>query len=206
MRTTILLSRGRMLVSLVFGTTPLARRLSGINRTRLMNARPAVMKRVRNSWGVAAFVLLISSPAVHAQTTLTAYLPELDSYFRLSSNTRLMFQAKGYMGDGDLNHGQLGPGVQFNLHPLEKLKKIVVFDPDDIKRMPVVFTIGYRYLPSSVQPAIQRVQPIVMFHIPFLGRALLSDRNRADLDWTNGVSHWTYRNRTTAERRLTIRS
>jgi hypothetical protein len=75
-----------------------------------------------------------------------------------------------------------------------------------MKPMPVVFTIGYRYLPSSVQPAIHRLQPIVMFHIPFPGTILLSDRNRGDLDWSNGSFHWTYRNRFTGERRLTIRS
>jgi hypothetical protein len=159
----------------------------------------------RIKWFTAGLVLL-SSPVVHAQTTLTAYLPELDSDFRLSSNVRLVFQAKGYMEDGDLNHAQVGPSVQFNLRPFEKLKRITIFDMDDMKCMPVVFTIGYRYLPSSVQPAIQRLQPIVMFHIPFPGRTLLSDRNRADVDWANGEFHWTYRNRITAERRLTIRA
>jgi hypothetical protein len=155
---------------------------------------------------VEVFFLLLLAAAADAQTTLTAYLPELDSYVRLSSNVRLNFQAKGYMEDGDLDHGQIGPGLQFNLKPFETLKKITVFDLDDMKCMPVVFTIGYRYLPSSVQPAVNRLQPIVMFRIPLLRRTLLSDRNRADLDWANGTFHWTYRNRITAERRLTIRS
>jgi hypothetical protein len=57
-----------------------------------------------------------------------------------------------------------------------------------------------------VQPAIQRFQPLVVLHIPFPGRALLTDRNRADLDWSNGSFHWTYRNRITAEHRVTIHS
>lgn len=163
-------------------------------------------RSVRIKWPIAAFVLLLIASAARAQTTLTAYLPEVDSYLRLSSNLRLVFDAKGYMEDGDLNHAQIGPGLQFNFRPFEKLKQITNFDLDDIKCMPVVFTIGYRYLPSSVQPAIQRLQPIVMFHIPFPGRTLLTDRNRADLDWANGAFHWTYRNRITAERRLTIRA
>jgi hypothetical protein len=163
-------------------------------------------RSVRIKWPIAAFVLLLIASAARAQTTLTAFLPEVDSYFRLSSNVRLVFQAKGYMEDGDLNRAQVGPSLQFNLRPFEKLKKITLFDLDDIKCTPVVFTVGYRYLPSSVQPAIQRLQPIVMFHIPFPRRTLLSDRNRADLDWAKGVFNWTYRNRITAERRLTIRS
>jgi hypothetical protein len=94
--------------------------------------------------------------------------------------------------DGDLNRAQVGPSLQFNTRPLEKLKRITIFDMDDMKPMPVVFTIGYRYLPSSVQPAIHRLQQIVMFHIPFPRTILLSDRNRTDLDWSNGSFHWTY--------------
>jgi hypothetical protein len=154
---------------------------------------------------VMLFVLLASS-AVPAQTTITAFLPEVDSYFRLSSNVRLLFEAKGYMENGDLNHAQIGPSLQFNTRPLERLKRITIFDMDDMKCMPVVFTIGYRYLPSTTQPAINRLQPIVLLHVPFPGSTLVTDRNRADLDWTHGDFYWTYRNRITAQRRLTIQS
>jgi hypothetical protein len=69
-----------------------------------------------------------------------------------------------------------------------------------------VFTIGYRYLPSTVQPSIHRLQPIVLLHVPFPGSTLVTDRNRADLDWSHGTFNWTYRNRLTAERRVTIHS
>jgi Protein of unknown function (DUF2490) len=161
---------------------------------------------VRKTWLMAALLLLLPSPAVRAQTSMTAFLPEVNSHFRLNSNVRLVFDAKGYMEDGDLNRAQIGPSLQFNIRPLEKLKQITTHDMDDVKPMPVLFTIGYRYLPSSVQPAIHRLQPIVMFHIPFPGTILLSDRNRADLDWSNGSYRWTYRNRFTGERRLTIHS
>jgi Protein of unknown function (DUF2490) len=162
--------------------------------------------RLRGKRPLAALLLLLVPPAVRAQSTLTAFLPEVDSYFRLASNVRLVFDAKGYMEDGDFTHAQIGPSLQFNTRPLEKLKRVTVFDLDDIKCMPVVFMIGYRYLPSTVQPAINRIQPIMMLHIPFPGRTLLSDRNRFDLDWSRSALHWTYRNRVTAERRLTIRS
>jgi hypothetical protein len=153
----------------------------------------------------AVLVLALIVPSV-AQTALTAFLPEVDSYFRFSPNVRLFFQAKGYMEDGDLSHAQIGPSLQFTIRPLEKLKKITNFDLDDIKCMPVVFTVGYRYLPSTVRPAINRLQPIIQFHVPFPGRTLLTDRNRFDLDWSGIAFNWTYRNRITAERRLTIRA
>jgi hypothetical protein len=110
------------------------------------------------------------------------------------------------MENGDFTHAQIGPSVQFNIRPLERLKRITIFDLDDIKCMPVVFTIGYRYLPSTTQAAINRMQPIILFHVPFPGSTLVTDRNRADLDWSRAAFNWTYRNRITAERRLTIRS
>lgn len=150
--------------------------------------------------------MLLPCSAIWAQNSITAFLPEVVSDFRLSSGVRIVFDAKGYMEDGDLSHAQLGPSVQFNFRPFESLKKITTFDLDDIKCMPVVFTMGYRYLPSSTQPAINRMQPIVMLHIPFPGHILITDRNRGDLDWSNRGFDLTYRNRITAERRVTIRS
>jgi hypothetical protein len=155
---------------------------------------------------IVAFFLWLTSGVSTGQTTTTAFLPEVDSYFRFSSNVRLFFQTKGYMEDGDLNHAQIGPSLQFNIRPLEELKNITIFDLDDIKCMSVVFVIGYRYIPSTVQPDINRVQPVIMFHVPFPGSTLITDRNRADLDWSRATFNWTYRNRITAERRLTIRS
>jgi hypothetical protein len=156
---------------------------------------------------VAALFLLLSSGIARAQDTLTAFLPEVESYFRLTTNMRLVFQAKGYMEDGDFTHAQIGPSLQFNLRPFKKLKQITVFDLDDMKCMPVVFTVGYRYLPYSTQSSINRLQPMVMFHIPFPGSILLSDRNRGDLDWwMKGNFYQTYRNRITAERRVTVHS
>jgi hypothetical protein len=43
-----------------------------------------------------------------------------------------------------------------------------------------------------------------MFHIPMPGRILVTDRNRGDLDWSNNKFTPRYRNRITAERRVTI--
>jgi hypothetical protein len=164
------------------------------------------MKHIPNKLLMVALFLWQTSSLATGQTTITAFLPEVDSYFRFAPHVRLFIQAKGYMENGDFNHAQIGPSLQFNIRPLEKLKKITIFDLDDIKCMPVVLTIGYRYLPSTVQPDISRLQPIAMFHVPFPGSTLVTDRNRFDLDWSKAAFHWTYRNRITVERRLTIRS
>jgi len=100
----------------------------------------------------------------------------------------LVFDAKGYMQDGDLNRAQVGPSLQFHIRPLEKLKRITIFDMDDVKPMPVLFTIGYRYLPSSVQPAIQRFQTDRPVSHPFPGTILLSDRTAGTLTGRTAVS------------------
>jgi hypothetical protein len=66
--------------------------------------------------------------------------------------------------------------------------------------------IGYRYLASPDEAYVSRVEPVVTFHLPTKGGFLLTDRNRGDLDWSNGAFTWRYRNQVTIERRVTIRS
>ena len=41
-------------------------------------------------------------------------------------------------------------------------------------------------------------------HFPVTARLLVTDRNRADLDWKNGKFTWRYRNKLTLERTFTI--
>ncbi len=45
-----------------------------------------------------------------------------------------------------------------------------------------------------------------MINFPMVGKFLLSDRNRGDLDWKSSNFTWRYRNRFQVERSLTIRS
>ena len=91
------------------------------------------MNHVQTRWLIAAFFVLLSA-GIRAQSPITAFLPEVDSYFRLTSNIRLFFDVKGYMEDGDLNHAQVGPSLRFNIRPFEKLKQITIFDLDDMFR------------------------------------------------------------------------
>jgi hypothetical protein len=51
-----------------------------------------------------------------------------------------------------------------------------------------------------------RAQPAVTFHLPLMAGILLSDRNRADLDWKAGAFTWRYRNKLTLERTVSISS
>jgi hypothetical protein len=164
------------------------------------------MNHPQNKWMMVALLVWLPCVPARAQTSTREFLPEFDAYVRLNSNVRFVFQAKGTAEGGDLAHASLGPSIQFYLKPLIKLKKVTVFDVDEAKSRPLMLTIGYRYLPSPTGPTVNRMEPVAMFHFPLKGRILIIDRNRADLDWSNGSFTWRYRNRFTAERRFTIRS
>ena len=143
--------------------------------------------------------------SVSAQTAQV--LPEIDTYFKLSSELRVSFQAKETREAGDPIHAEIGPSLDFYLKPLIRLKKATEFDLDDSKSRPLVFSVGYRYLPQANNaPATNRMEPVVTLNFPLKGRFLLSDRNRADLDWRNGNFTWRYRNRIQIEKTLTLRS
>jgi hypothetical protein len=164
------------------------------------------MNRVVNKCLMVAFLLLLPCFSAHAQTTQTEFLPEIDSYFKLSSSVRLVFQAKDTREGGDPTQAEIGPSVEFYLKPFVKLTDLAVFDLDDSKSRPLVLSIGYRYLASPGKPAVNRMEPVATIHLPTKGRILVTDRNRADLDWSSGPFTWRYRNRVTVERRVTLRS
>jgi hypothetical protein len=117
-----------------------------------------------------------------------------------------LFQAKETREGGDPTQAEIGPSLDFYLKPLIRLQNVTEFDLDDAKARQLVFSIGYRYMPQADKAStINRMEPVVSFHFP-MTRFLLSDKNRADLDWQNGSFSWRYRNRVQIEKTLTIRS
>jgi hypothetical protein len=120
---------------------------------------------------------------------------------------RFTFQAKATREGGRPEQAEIGPSLDFYLRPLIRLKNVTEFDLDDAKSRPLVFSIGYRYMPQANGASpINRMEPVVTFHFPIPARFLLSDRNRADIDWQAGKFSWRYRNRVQIERTLTIGS
>jgi hypothetical protein len=163
------------------------------------------MKCVRGRWLMAALILLLRCSCLHAQTSTTEFLPEIDANFKLNPNVRFLFQAKETREGGDPTQAEMGPSVEFYLKPLLKLKNVTLFDLDDAKSRPLVLAVGYRVVPSPGKPTINRLEPVLTFHVPITARILVTDRNRADLDWSPGKFVWRYRNRLTAERSFTIK-
>jgi hypothetical protein len=164
------------------------------------------MKFIRGNWLMAALLLLFRGSTASAQSPVTEFFPEIDAYFKLNSDIRFVFQAKETREGGDPTQAEIGPSIEFYLKPLIKLKKVTVFDLDDAKSRPLVLAIGYRYVPTPGKPTVNRLEPVITSHFPLVAQILLSDRNRADLDWSSGNFTWRYRNRLSLERRIAIRS
>ena len=163
------------------------------------------MKWIRRRWLMLALLLLLPSSSAFAQTSTTEFLPEIDANFKLNSYVRFVFQAKDTREGGDPTQAEIGPSIEFYLKPLLKLKNVTLFDLDDAKSRPLVLAVGYRLVSTPGKPATNRMEPVLTFHVPITARILITDRNRADLDWQAGKFTWRYRNRLTAERRFTIK-
>jgi len=151
-----------------------------------------------------AVVLLFRASPAHGQSF--EFLPEVDLYSKIHPDIRFNFQAKNTREAGDPVQVEVGPGFDFFLKPLVRLQKVTAFDLDDTKSRPLQFTVGFRYVPSPDKPHIERMILAVTPHFPLVANILLTDRNRADLDWEKGNLNWRYRNRLTLERRIGINS
>jgi hypothetical protein len=134
------------------------------------------------------------------------FLPEIDTYLKLNSNVRVYFQAKDDREGGDPVQATLGPSVQFYLKPLLRLRRVAAFDLNDAKQRPLVLEAGYRYITAPNADPENRFLAAVTFNFPMKGSFLITDRNRADLDWKGGQFTWRYRNKLTLERTFAIRS
>lgn len=118
---------------------------------------------------------------------------------------RTYLQVKNERDGGDPDQLSIGPSLQFYLKPLLRLSNVTLFDLDDAKSRPMVLETGYRFIAQPNTAAENRLVEAVTFHFPIHGRILMSDRNRADLDWKDGKFTWRYRNKLTIERSFTIR-
>jgi len=100
----------------------------------------------------------------------------------------------------------IGGEFDFYLKPLVKLKHVTEFDLDDAKTRLLQLSVGFRYVPSPDKPHVERMIVAFTTNFPLGGGFLLSDRNRADLDWEKGAFTWRYRNRLNLERTIIVGS
>ena len=145
----------------------------------------APMSYVYDRWLMARPLWLLRCLPARAPTSTVEFLPEIDTDFRLNSTVQLVFQAKEAREGGAPTQGELGPSIDFFPKPLFNLHDLTVFDPDPLKSRTFILSAGYRYLPTLNKPSVNRLEPVLTFHIPIKGRILTTDRNRA---WTIQVN------------------
>lgn len=146
------------------------------------------------------FALGLISFSLQARAQQDQFLPEIDFYYKLSSGVRLQFQAKQTREGGEPTQAEIGPTIDFYVHPWIRLDKVRKFDLDDAKSRPLVVSVGYRYLPeANGGAATNRLEPVMTSRFPVSTKVLITDRNRFDLDWKNGDFTWRYRNRLQVE-------
>jgi len=166
-----------------------------------------MMKRIIGPRFIRASLVLLLCISGRAQkSAMTESLPELDVHVGLNLNARLVFQDKRMLDDSGLIGTELGPSIEFYLKPIRILREVTLFNLDETKSVPLTMSIGYRKLIYPGKPTTSRVDPVVEVHLPLWGHIIVTDRNRADIDRTDGSLDWRYRNRLTMERRFTIRS
>jgi hypothetical protein len=167
---------------------------------------PGSAPPLRACW-LALLLLMLFCTGARAETSQEAqFLPDVDAYRKLNPEIRVSFQAKDTREGGDSTQAEIGPSMEFYLKPLVRLKEITAFDLDDAKERPLVVTAGYRYLAAPGKPGTNRIPIAATSHFPIKAQLLLTDRNRMDLDWSNGQFTWRYRNMLTLERTLAIHS
>jgi hypothetical protein len=150
--------------------------------------------------------LLFASVGTPVLAQSVQFLPEIDAHLTLNSFMRTYLQAKDDRDGGAPDQFAIGPSIQFYLKPLLKLKKITTFDLDDSKARPLVLETGYRHLTEPNAPPTNRLETLLTFQFPLGAGFLMSDRNRADLDWKNGTFTWRYRNKLSVERTFAVHS
>lgn len=158
----------------------------------------------RRWWPVAVLLVAILRLPASAQTS--QFLPEIDVFANMAPSAQFWFQAKETKEDGAPTQAEIGPSFNFYVKPLVKLKTVAGFDLDDSKQRLLVLSVGYRYLPSPGNPSQNRVLFMATWNLPFRGGMLVSDRNRLEINYTDGNPSWRYRNRLTLQKTIAVHS
>jgi Protein of unknown function (DUF2490) len=163
-------------------------------------------RALHTCWLALLLLLFLCRTGVAESTQETEFFPEVDAYLTLNKEIRVSFLAKDTREGGDSTQASIGPSIDFYLKPLIKLKRITAFDLDDAKSRPLVLTAGYNFLTAPNSASTNRVLVSATSHLPIKADLLFTDRNRADLDWSDGAFTWRYRNKPSLQRTFAIHS
>ena len=117
-------------------------------------------------------------------TTETQFLPEVDTFFKLTETGRIFLQTQGTAGPSDSENAAVA----------------LAWDQRFGDR--VSFRGGYYFQYNTAEPVSrdQRIQLAVNLRFPVAWRVIATDRNLVEARWIDGNPSQRYRNRLTLEK------
>jgi Protein of unknown function (DUF2490) len=151
--------------------------------------------------------LLIVSHGIDACAQSSQVWPEVSTFVKMTDQVRFYFLATTVKEGRNSTSGEIGPNVDFYLHPIRNRKYFAGFRLDESKNRFLLLRVGYRYIPTFAgdDPNENRGVFEGTARYPLLrGRVLVSSRNRIDLRFIGGNHSWRYRNRVSLEREFSL--
>jgi len=173
-------------------------------RRSLIGTRDSAHHATYNFWWLLVLLFATLLPCSARAQESNEFLPEIDFFYKLDSNLRLAFQAKQTRENGNPTQAEIGPSLDFYWRPLKNLIRHEQID--DARTRFILLSFGYHYLPSPSQATVNRLLFVAMPRFPLMWKIVASDRNRGELNFSEGSHSWRYRNRLQFEREVTIRS
>jgi hypothetical protein len=164
-------------------------------------------RRTVCSVALAAFVFSCAALAQESSSR-QEFWPEVDLYVNLNKKSRLFFTYSATRED-DLKtyaDGLVGAHIDFYMLPLLRFK--LREHPDASRDKLLMFRIGYLFTrtPSDTSgPNEHTIKLETDARFPLPWDLLLTDRNRGDLQFVNGMFKPRYRNRLQIERSFLVR-
>ena len=148
--------------------------------------------------------LALAAPAL-SQTVNTQFWPELDTYLKFNDDLRL-FVPISQTRAGQSNsyeNGTVGVYLDYFTHPISNAD---LFGPaNDARRRRLQFRVGYGFTASRGQlPASSTIDAEATWRLVLPGQLLFSQRNRFDLNFTNGRFDPRYRIRVRFDRSVDL--
>lgn len=172
-----------------------------------MPVRSGMVSPSRRRIGIVALFAALSGLAtgrsLHAQTT-EQFWPTVNLYVGINDYSRFYFQVQDTRENRQGQDLQICPYMDFYLKPMFGLRRENVEGADEARSRPLLFRIGYNYIPAVSNPTEQRIVIELTPRLPLKAGFVITDRNRGEFRFINGEFSTRYRNRLALERPVKI--
>ena len=128
------------------------------------------------------------------------FWPAVNFYKSLNDYSRFYFQVQASRENREGEDIQVGPYIDFYLKPMRGLLDRNGAGADESRTRPLLFRIGYNYIPSTQNPTEQRIIVEVTPRFPLKQRLILTNRIRGEFRFIAGEFSTRFRDRLALER------